>query len=348
MSNNYSSWNIQPPNNISDIDLDERINLCLTYGTLAPSTHNSQPWRINKKNNEVIISLDQNRLLPIADPTNRDAFISLGCFVENCFIASKCLSLSLNIFDEFFQLLDNSRIKLTFSKGDFSFNDLDVLLFNAIPARQNLRTFYDKEKEIPNEIKEKLVQINQWAKIELNILDSRWQIEQIAKITGEAVRKAQSKQEFRSEFANYVKNNLTSSTTGMPGFSLGMSSSFISFFLAFIFRKFDVSRFLQLLNERAILASSAVIIITSDENNFLGWYRIGRLFERCNLFLISSGIKISIHIAAAELDSYAKKIQNQFNLNYRPQIIFRIGYSKKRIKHTPRRPLQDIFMNDDG
>lgn len=49
----------------------------------APSAHNTQPWLLEAVgNDEVELRWDPARTLPVADPTMRDLFLSLGAFVE--------------------------------------------------------------------------------------------------------------------------------------------------------------------------------------------------------------------------------------------------------------------------
>lgn len=50
----------------------------------APSGHNTQPWLIEPVSRAVWnIYLNQNALLPVVDPSNREALLSIGAFLEN-------------------------------------------------------------------------------------------------------------------------------------------------------------------------------------------------------------------------------------------------------------------------
>lgn len=61
----------------------------LHYASLAPSGHNAQPWfvKINQPD-DWVVGLDKDRLLSVVDPTNREAILSLGAFVENLCLAA--------------------------------------------------------------------------------------------------------------------------------------------------------------------------------------------------------------------------------------------------------------------
>lgn len=83
----------------SDIlNLDATTETILHYASLAPSSHNSQPWRVClKSQNRWIVEADPARKLPAVDPDNRELFLSLGTFAENLSITAGTLGLHADI-----------------------------------------------------------------------------------------------------------------------------------------------------------------------------------------------------------------------------------------------------------
>jgi nitroreductase len=72
--------------------LDPTGRRVLYYASLAPSGHNSQPWRVRVESaNTWIIEADGHRRLPCVDPDNRELLLSLGAFVENLCLAASAL-----------------------------------------------------------------------------------------------------------------------------------------------------------------------------------------------------------------------------------------------------------------
>ena len=57
----------------------------LYYASLAPNAHNVQPWRLtyNKNEQRFTLAFDSSKALPHIDPAGREAWISLGAFLEN-------------------------------------------------------------------------------------------------------------------------------------------------------------------------------------------------------------------------------------------------------------------------
>lgn len=55
----------------------------LSYAILAPNPHNRQPWLVHLiGDDEVVLTCDLDRRLPVTDPKDRQITIGLGCFLE--------------------------------------------------------------------------------------------------------------------------------------------------------------------------------------------------------------------------------------------------------------------------
>jgi hypothetical protein len=85
--NDLPQWNGEKES-IKGLEKDEIEILYLA--SLAPSSHNTQPWTV-----EIIeprhwtIGSDKKRWLPAVDPENRELFLSIGAFIENLVIAAR-------------------------------------------------------------------------------------------------------------------------------------------------------------------------------------------------------------------------------------------------------------------
>ena len=72
-----------------DNSLTPELAGILRQASLAPSGHNSQPWFVRViGQQELMVGLDEERLLPAVDPDNREALLALGAFVENLVLAA--------------------------------------------------------------------------------------------------------------------------------------------------------------------------------------------------------------------------------------------------------------------
>ena len=65
------------------------------YATLAPSPHNTQPWRFRMAGGSLTILPDGSRALPAADPRRRALAISLGCSAASVLVAAAAAGLAM-------------------------------------------------------------------------------------------------------------------------------------------------------------------------------------------------------------------------------------------------------------
>lgn len=92
-------WDLNPADFPSDADLEEAATFLLRYAILAPSSHNSQPWRLKTTEDGFDLMVDESRWLNHADPNRRELHLSLGCAVENAIIAAQHHSFSPSLRD---------------------------------------------------------------------------------------------------------------------------------------------------------------------------------------------------------------------------------------------------------
>lgn len=79
-------------------NLDGTAKAILYHASLAPSGHNSQPWRIRIQRPEVwVVEADADRRLPAVDPENRELLLSLGAFAENLSLAAGAMGWAADI-----------------------------------------------------------------------------------------------------------------------------------------------------------------------------------------------------------------------------------------------------------
>lgn len=67
----------------------EKLEFLLRYAVLAPSSHNTQPWRFRFEGAGLVLLADRTRWLRVADPGQRELHVSLGCALENLRVAAR-------------------------------------------------------------------------------------------------------------------------------------------------------------------------------------------------------------------------------------------------------------------
>jgi hypothetical protein len=79
-SKNQSSVYHKRPN---QNDFQQPILKAISFGVNAPNPHNTQAWKMKILSDEqMLLYIDENRLLPATDPPARQIHIGSGCFIE--------------------------------------------------------------------------------------------------------------------------------------------------------------------------------------------------------------------------------------------------------------------------
>lgn len=125
---------------------------------LAPSSHNLQPWMIDLRGStdSIILRVDPERLLPVADPYARETLISLGCFLELLSMAAQAEGYQCEItefpdgeapqFTPIAPVIAQIRITPAVQSG------LPDPLFLMVEHRRTNRRPYDRQRAVPEDI----------------------------------------------------------------------------------------------------------------------------------------------------------------------------------------------------
>lgn len=77
--------------------VDDRLAWYVDVARLAPSKHNSQPWRFVLRDGALLLWPDLGRALPLTDPMHRELLLSCGTAVHLAWVAARSLGRELDI-----------------------------------------------------------------------------------------------------------------------------------------------------------------------------------------------------------------------------------------------------------
>lgn len=323
------------------------VNQLIYYATLAPSGHNTQPWRFSAEENIVRIYPDFNRSLPVVDPDNHALYISLGCALENLVIAAKKNGLSTMV-DYFPEDEMEECIRVTISRaGDIGDNDL----FDAIPVRQSNRSFYN-QIEISIDYVQKLSDANEHESVQIKTIDTKEKdIEPIIKLVKEANIIQFNDQQFVAELISWMrftkrevknrKDGLTAKVMGFPYVPKWMGRLIIKTFAK---PDSEASK-----TEKQIRSSSHVMLFICKNDDKKSWVDTGRSFQRVVLTATSVGIAHAHLNMPCEVESVRQKLSQHLGLTNgeQPILLIRLGYAKV-MPRSPRRSVDDVLINQKG
>lgn len=311
------------------------------YAILAPSGHNTQPWKFSIKDNSILIYPDYSRRLPVVDPDDHALFISMGCALENLIIAADHMGYGANV--EFFppnEEKDCIRVTINNEKDEF-----DPDLFNAIPDRQATRSKYDG-RQIPAEDLEKLKQVSKQDGVSFFLFTEPKEIAPIMEFVKQGNILQFRNKSFVNELISWIRFSKKEALTNRDGLnSASMGLPFIpAWFGKFIINTFVTAEGEATKCEKLIRGSSGLALFVAEINDKQSWLNIGRSFERVVLKATALNIKHAhMNMPCEELE-IRKKLQKHLGLkNEHPLLLLRIGYSTPMPK-SYRRSVEDVLI----
>ncbi|MEN9328188.1 MAG: hypothetical protein RI947_996 [Candidatus Parcubacteria bacterium] len=340
-----SEWSV----NIDDFDKQqlprEKIKFLLKFAILAPSTHNSQPWKFIINADSCEIYNDTSINIKEADPKGRDLYISFGCLVENLHIAASYYG----VFDK----VNYSINKRTNGVAVVHFKDLNGSknvrndsyreLLDAICKRITTRGIF-KDTKVNDQTIEDINKLNLFPELTTHLISDSKQIEGLSKLTSQGLRIAYESKKFRKEMSQWFVTAISNRREGLPTYSLNMP-----FLLSLIFptlvRFVNIGKKVSRLIYNTINSAPLVCIISSKGDDELIWLKTGQLAERIMLLTTSKGLKNSIFVASVEMGNLHKNVQKLIGTNEIPHFLFCIGYMDISTMPTPRQPLSQKIIS---
>ena len=133
------AWDMKESDFPSNSSAEEKLTFLLNYAILAPSSHNSQPWKFNVTKDEILVFADKSRSLQVADADQRELYLSLGCALENLIIAADHFGYNCSV--AYFPERRISWLECIAARGGPP--SRDSRLFSAILSRQTNRNPYE-------------------------------------------------------------------------------------------------------------------------------------------------------------------------------------------------------------
>jgi len=315
----------------SQINTD--IKEIIKYGTYAPSSHNAQMWAVKIIDNQKIkIFPNVKRVLPYVDPKNRETWISIGAFVENCILSAKDLGYSSTV------LINDNEIVIKLLKDKKI--TLSTKNINNIQNRLTIRTPYLNGKiddntvtEITN-ISEDVIYYPKGTLQGKNIIDNSIKAYTLQMEDTSKLKELAKWMTFSYKEEKERKDGLTPKMLGMNKFQHFLFNTFMSknSVTSKTFIKGSIKKV-----EKQLNYCSGFIIITSKSNDFSELVNAGRNLESVWLKCVENKIAVQPISQVLEEKEYYDKLKKELNIQGEIQMVLRIGKVKKYPERIGRR-----------
>lgn len=305
---------------------------------LAPSVHNTQPWRFAIADDSLEIHADRDRQLTVLDPTGRQLVISCGCAILNARAALAAAGYRAVLV----RFPDPSRpsllatLRITDDEGslDHSLASLDPMIELR---RTNRRRF--AEDEVPEELVAELVAAAAGEGARLVPITRSVDRISLAVLSQRADAQQNADPGYRAELRAWTTDDARRND-GVPAMAVphGGPGSHDDVPI----RDFDTDGAGSLPTETYSDLNQCLLLLGTEQDSTEAWLRAGQALERVLLEVTRHGYAASPFTQVIESPGTRALLRSELRLRLQPQLILRIG----RAPATPatrRRRLVDIL-----
>lgn len=301
----------------------------IDYARLAPSVHNTQPWRFSIQDSGIAIFVEPSRALEAGDPTGRELWVSIGICIEATLQAARGLGIKATITS----LQTDTRTQAVAVIHCSSMTKKDPQLLRLLKERRSYRTSM-QPATIPSSLQRACQKaIKDLPTVSLVLVTNDGQIATIADIADRGMRLALSSHAFRQELAPLLHYNWSPARTGLHGFVLNHGA------LGSIWEKWSVkwglgSKRKAHADRQKVVEASALLFILSKGDVPHFWLDVGRAYMRIVLEITQAGLAHSTITAPVEADRFHEDIEKMLGTHDRIQSMIRIGKATKQLART--------------
>ncbi|AIO39979.1 nitroreductase family protein [Burkholderia cenocepacia] len=320
-------------------DRDRLLRSLLGYAVLAPSSHNSQPWRFVVDGATISVFADRVRALPVVDPYDRELIISCGAALLNLRVALDHAGLAYTI-STFPSEVDPDLLALV-RVCDDGYSDAALgALFDAIAERVTTRAPFEATA-VPDDVQRDLIAAGVAEGADIGCVDSIAHRARVAELVAQADRQQFADPRFRRELASWIDPRRRDD--GMPAFAAGVPAllDFSAPIVTTAVRTFDLGNGLAALHHQLVGASPLIVCIATVRDDREAWLAAGQALERILLVAARAGYTASYLNQPIETAGLRAHLCHMLGLRGEPQLLLRVG----RGPHTPhsrRRPLDEV------
>ena len=331
---------------------------------LAASPHNTQPWRFKVTNERIEIYADRSRHLGDFDPYRREMQIGFGCAIEN--IVQSAPSQGLKAKVEILQGLLETGVKasgvdLIAVVKLFPSVKSQSDLYKAIPNRHTDRSAFDRTRDIPAAIVQKMQTMAEESGLKLHLFKEGKGRTKFDRVMMEATNQIVSDPSMVQASHDWIrtknstiqkyKDGPTLDSAGLPP---------VIKFVAKIFPDPSAKTGHEMWRDATAsshLATAPVTGFLSVANRYDKADNVvaGQVWQRLHLYATTVGVSMHPMNQPVEMVDREKQLGKTGTFeaqiqelvgddHWQPTFAFRMGYREGRAPISPRKPVDEVLI----
>jgi hypothetical protein len=303
--------------------------------TLAPSVHNTQPWRFVLLEDGFELHADPSRRLDVLDPTGRQLHLSCGAALFTARAAARALGLDAQV-----QLLPEPTRpellgRLALAPGAPA-SDADLALALAVLKRHPVRDPFEP-RPVPEELLRALSVVAEQEGAALRPVCREDELVALAVLLSAADAAEERDPAYRRELAGWLRDG---SSDGIPTEALARIAERGS---TLRLRDFSLSRPERSSGTAPEAEHPAVVVLTTQQDDPAAWLRAGQALGAVLLHAAAQGVQAQPLGQVVDLPGPRRRLAAELGLVGTPQMVLRLGYATSPVV-TARRAVDDVLV----
>ncbi|WP_380676698.1 Acg family FMN-binding oxidoreductase [Salinigranum sp. GCM10025319] len=327
MDDDTDPWTVSAAAFPGDGPREAQVEFLLRYAILAPSSHNSQPWRFSIDEGSVDVYADEARWLPVADADRREWYVSVGCALENLLVAAERFGFEHDV--TYFPSDDESHVAHVVLSPGGSRSPHRGGLFDALTARStNHGPYYGSvSTETLDAFESAVTDPDLWVRF-VEATETR---ERIGSLITHADRRQFEDPEYRRELGEWIGNGALA--TSWVKAKLGQLAV----------THLDLGDRQAATDSVLVESAPVVVVLGADADTPSARVRVGQTFERLALLATTEGLSVHPMSQVLELPDLRAELTETLDVEGSVLHLFRLGYADPDGGHSSRRPLPAVL-----
>ncbi len=304
---------------------------------LAPSTHNTQPWRFVVGPTSLDLFADPTRALPVIDPRSRQQVISCGAalLAARVSLAADGVPVEVDLLPDRADPDHLARLRVV--AGHRRPDPAAAALDRAGDQRHTNRRAFGGEA-VPAHVVARLQDAAASEGAFLCLLTAEPGRALVTAMTAEAERELFTDPGYRAELRDWA-GRTGSHDDGIPTDAIpaaGRSAEQLPV------RGFDQRGTGRLPAEAHAEHDPCLLLLATDTDDRLGWLRAGQALDRVLLEATREDLVVGLFSQFSEVHRIRAEVRATLRLVGYPHLLLRVGHAE-RTPGTPRRPVPDVL-----
>jgi hypothetical protein len=310
----------------------------LEAAAMAPSVHNSQPWRFRVLPDRIELHADPARRLPATDPGDKELRLACGAALANLRIALEGLGIR-PLVTLLPRNADADALAVVRRGGHVTPSDQVLDLRRAIPVRHTNRKPFLSDRVTPVQLNS-LVRAAQSERSWMHPITDPVQRKRLHALVVRAHQIQLANVEFRAEFEHWTGHG-GDRCDGVPVRSAGPAHEPQDHW---VLRDFSGGLARERVPGKDFELEPLIAVVCSYYEGELAELHAGQAMQRVLLTATTLGLSASFLAQPIEVPACREELRRLLGTGITAQTILRLGHGTPVVA-TPRRPVADLLIN---